>query len=99
MSADKSVEKDDEDELQKINEKYFEMLDMFAEWVCQLQENGNLPLNYQKRSQIYQKFQKIKNKRVIQGKKILQTLYKPSTQTNTQKDTFHQVTLEDTESF
>lgn len=34
MSADKSVEKDDEDELQKINEKYFEMLDMFAEWVC-----------------------------------------------------------------
>lgn len=32
--------------MKKINDKYLEMLDMFADWVCQLQETGALPMNY-----------------------------------------------------
>lgn len=61
--------------MNEINEKYFDMLDMFAEWVCQFEDKNHLPYSEDKRVTIYEKYEKIKNKRFAKGREIIKTLF------------------------
>lgn len=42
--------------MEEMNEKYYQMLDMFADWICYFDENNGLPFSYEKRSKIYHRF-------------------------------------------
>lgn len=46
------LNKDDEEEMKGINDKYYEMLDMFGDWVCDYEEKG-FPMTLEKRVKVY----------------------------------------------
>jgi hypothetical protein len=64
-----------------INQKYTLMLEMFADWICDYEEEYSLPFTLQKRVKIYQKFQKIKNQRYLKGRRLIHTMYKSQMKT------------------
>lgn len=76
MSADPRLEKEDEEEMEDINEKYNNMLEMFAGWIVELQSNRRLPMSPQQRTKFYEKFHKIKYQRFMKGRRLFKTMYK-----------------------
>lgn len=46
MGLNMDINKDDEEEMKGINEKYYEMLEMFADWLCDYEFKEGLPFTF-----------------------------------------------------